>query len=107
MNKHKVGILSNYKTWCTPATIYFVFSMLMLIIVSVQNITGNSNILHIGSMKTIVPNVLLILLLKFVYIIFWTWILNLICRDGYPTISWLIVLIPVFISLLMLLFTVN
>lgn len=107
MNKNKSGIMAEFKQWCTPATVYFVFSMLVLIVVSVQNITGSPTTLHIGSVKTIVPNVLLVLILKFIYILFWTWILNLICKDGYPSISWLIILIPFFISLMMLLFTVN
>ena len=107
MNKNKSGIMAEFKHWCTPATVYFVFSMVILIVISVQNITGSPTVLHICNVKSFVPNVLLVLILKFLYILFWTWILNLICKDGYPSVSWLIILIPFFISLLMLLFTVN
>ena len=68
MSNHKVGIFSDFKKWCTPATVYFVLSMAALIIVSVQNITGSSTVLHIGRVKSQVPNVLVILVLKFIYI---------------------------------------
>jgi hypothetical protein len=41
------------------------------------------------------------------YILFWTWILNLMCRTGYASISWFLVVFPlvlffVLIGLMML-----
>jgi hypothetical protein len=35
-----------------------------------------------------------VFLVKIVYILFWTWILNLICKDGHTGIAWFLVLIP-------------
>jgi hypothetical protein len=82
------------KQLCTPSLIYFLISILGLIIVALQNISSNMNTLQLGSMRMHVPSLLLLFIVKLVYILFWTWILNLICKDGYPSISWLLILVP-------------
>jgi hypothetical protein len=82
------------KQLCTPALLYFLISILGLIIVALQNISSNMNTLQLGSMRMHVPSLLLLFIVKLIYILFWTWILNLICKDGYPSISWLLILIP-------------
>jgi len=58
-----------------------------------QNL-GNSNSYHIGNFSCRVPSTILIFTIKLIYILFWTWILNLICKDGHTGISWLLVLLP-------------
>lgn len=93
--------------WCTPASLYFAISMVSLIIIAAQNITGPNTVMRIGSIQTNVPNVLFLILLKFLFILFWTWILNLICKDGYSTISWIIVLVPLLMSVMIMLFAVS
>jgi hypothetical protein len=35
----------------------------------------------------------MIFIIKIVYVIFWTWVLNLICQQGYTPVSWLLVLL--------------
>jgi hypothetical protein len=59
----------------------------------VQNL-GNSNSYHVGSFSCRVPNTTVVFVAKFIYILFWTWILNLICKDGHTEISWLLILLP-------------
>lgn len=81
------------KELCTPALIYFVISIISLIIVLFQNL-GNRNSYNVGSFSCRVPDTLLVFLVKFIYILFWTYILNLICKDGHIGISWLLVLLP-------------
>lgn len=83
---------------CAPSLIYFVISMISLFLVFLQNL-GNNNSYRIGSFSCRVPNTMLVFIIKFIYILFWTYILNLICKDGHIGISWLIVLLP-WISLL-------
>jgi len=97
---------SQLKDLCTPAAVYFMLSMLGLIVVILHNL-GNTDILNFGTFKTKVPNTAAILISKFIYILFWTYILNLICKNGHSEISWFIILIPlilffVLIGLLML-----
>jgi hypothetical protein len=94
------------KELCTPAALYFIISIIGLIIILFQNL-HNTNSYNIGNFSCKVPNTFLVFFIKFIYIIFWTYILNLICRDGHNTISWLLVLFPwillfVIIGLLML-----
>ena len=94
------------KELCTPALIYFIISISSLLIVLLQNI-GNNNSYHIGNFSCRVPNTALVFVVKLIYVLFWTWVLNLICKDGHTTISWLLVLIPwlslfVMIGMLML-----
>jgi len=81
------------KDLCTPAALYFIISIIGLVIVMVQNL-GNSNSYNVGNFSCRVPNTALIFIIKFFYIIFWTYILNLICKDGHIGISWLLVLLP-------------
>ena len=78
---------------CTPSLIYFIISMFFLIIVFFQNL-GNTNNYTLGSFSCRVPNTTLLFIIKLIYILFWTYILNLICKDGYSGLSWLLVLFP-------------
>jgi len=81
------------KHLCPPAMVYFIISMIALLVAFVQNI-GNSNSYSLGSFSCQVPSTMLVFIIKFIYILFWTWVLNLICRDGHTGISWLLVLFP-------------
>lgn len=84
---------SKLKDLCSPALFYFVISMVMLIICGFQNM-GNRYIYRMGSMSARVSSTLFVFIVKFIYILFWTWILNLICGSGHPGIAWFLVLIP-------------
>jgi len=85
--------MSLFKKLCPPAMIYFVISIVGIILVMFQNI-GNVKSYNIGSFSMVVPNTLMVFVLKFVYVIFWTWILNLLCKGGFTVLSWLFVLFP-------------
>ena len=94
------------KELCTPAVIYFIISMVSLVMILLQNL-GNSNSYNMGSFSCRVPNTAMIFVVKLIYVLFWTYILNLICKDGHTGLSWLLVLFPwillfVIIGLLML-----
>jgi hypothetical protein len=81
------------KDLCTPSLLYFVISMISLVIVLLQNI-GNNGMYSVGSFSCRVPSTILVFIVKLIYILFWTWILNLICKDGYTNIAWFMVLLP-------------
>jgi hypothetical protein len=36
----------------------------------------------------------MIFVIKLIYILFWTWLLNIICRGGATAFAWLLVLLP-------------
>jgi hypothetical protein len=82
-----------FKELCSPAALYFIVSIFALLMILFQNL-GNSNSYHMGNFSCRVPSTTLIFIVKLIYILFWTWILNLICKDGHTGISWLLVLFP-------------
>ena len=96
-----MGFKRQFSNLCGPALFYFLVSMIAIILCILQNI-GRSNC-KIGNMN-IKGNKFLIFLVKIIFILFWTWVLALICRAGYRGISWFLVLFPfimmVFLSLL-------
>jgi len=96
----------SFNQLCAPSKVYFVVSILAVALILLQNI-GNQNSYHVGSFSCRVPSTILVFIVKMIYILFWTWVLNLICKDGHSGISWLLVLLPfillfVIIGLLML-----
>ena len=90
-----------FKSLCTPSSIYFIISMVFLFIVFIHNY-GNVNTYCLGDKHCNVSSTYLIFAVKFAYILFWTWILNLMCNAGSSGIAWFIVLIPLLIMFLML-----
>lgn len=95
-------LMSDFKSLCAPASFYFIVSMIFLIMMVFQNL-GNSRLFHLGNMTTTVTSTTILLILKFIYILFWTWIIQLICKDGHKGIAWFLVLVP-FILVFLLLF---
>jgi hypothetical protein len=78
---------------CTPSYIYFIISVLAIAISAIQNL-GNNRKYNLGSFSCRVPSCITVFIMKIVYILFWTWILNLMCRDGHSGIAWFFVLLP-------------
>ncbi len=78
---------------CTPAYIYFMLSVIMIVISAFQNM-GNNGRYTLGMFSCLVPSCLLVFAIKVLYILFWTWILNLMCKDGHSNIAWLLILLP-------------
>ena len=92
---------TNMKELCNPAAIYFVISIIALVMVLFQNL-GNQNSYTVGSFSCRVPSTILVFIVKLIYILFWTWILNLICKDGHTGVSWLLVLLPFILLFVMM-----
>ena len=93
--------IAGLRNLCTPAYIYLVISMMLLVVMYIQN-RNNVDVYCLGAYECDVTNVTAIFLVKFVYILFWTWILNLICKSGSPSIAWLLLLLPVILFFLLI-----
>jgi len=98
--------LVGLKNLCTPAYLYLVINIFALCIIAYQNY-GNVTTYCVGSFDCNVNNVYLIFVIKFIYVLFWTWILNILCSYGYTGLSWILFLIPfilmfIFISYIMI-----
>ncbi len=91
----------NIRNWCTPAYFYFIISIIAIFIMSIQNY-GNTNIYCLGDYTCGVTSTFLIFVIKVLYILFWTWILNLLCKNGYESVSWFLFLLPYVIMFIMI-----
>jgi hypothetical protein len=80
-----------FKELCTPAKFYFILATISYILMLGQNINSNGRF-YLGSYSC-PHNTSMILFLNAIYILLWTWILNLICTVN-KNISWIIVLFP-------------
>jgi hypothetical protein len=78
---------------CTPAYIYLVISIISILVIGIQNM-GNANAYCLGSYSCYTKNKVTIFIMKIIYVLFFTWILNILCKSGYETVSWVLVLLP-------------
>jgi hypothetical protein len=90
------------KELCTPAALYFVLSMVTIVIVFIQNL-GNTNRYRIGNYSCRVTSTTLLFIVKIIYVLFWTYVLNLICKDGHRELSWILLFLPFFVFMLLVL----
>jgi hypothetical protein len=82
-----------YKKICPPALFFFVLSMIGFFYLLIQNL-ANLGVYKFGQYSILVPSLAIIYICKLVYIFFWTYVLNLICKDGNTLLSWVLVLLP-------------
>ena len=81
------------KKLCKPAYLYFILSFLSLTVLAIQNY-GQNSVYCVGCYSCNVSSVISIFLTKALYIVFWTWLLNKLCKMGFSSISWFLVLFP-------------
>lgn len=89
-------MLKSIKQMCAPAYVYLVISAIALIALIFQN-AENTNSYCVGIYECEVPDVATLFIAKGIYVIFWTFVLNSICK-GNPkhgtNIAWFLVIIP-------------
>jgi hypothetical protein len=93
--------LATIKKLCTPAQIYFYISLAVLLFLVLQNL-GNTQIFCIGDYECDVNNTWVIIFLKVVYILFWTYILNLICKNGHTKLAWFLLILPFLLAFVLI-----
>jgi len=86
-------LLDSIKYLCKPAYVYLVISILATVVLMFQN-SGNQSTYCVGNFECSVPSTPLVFLVKIMYIAFWTFVLNSICRAGHKQIAWFLVLLP-------------
>jgi hypothetical protein len=84
---------------CTPSILYFIISIFILIIIGLNNL-NQSDKLCLGVIECNVGNNVFIFLLNALYILFWTFILDLMCKNGWSDLSWFIFLLPFILVIL-------
>jgi hypothetical protein len=76
---------NNKPAVCAPAMLYLILSVIALISMAFNNCMG------------------ICLLFKVLFVVIWIWFLNFLCTQGYTTISWILVLLPFIMFILMIL----
>ena len=74
---------------CTPAMIYLILAIIQVISGLVY---GTMHLLTVGALMLIVV------------ILLWTWLLDFVCKAGYPIISWILVILPILLMTLAILY---
>jgi len=77
-------IIKMLKSLCTPAFIYFLIGTFSLII----------SFISILFRKDFTFNTFFVFSINVVTILFWTWLLNLICKNGHTDVSWFLLILP-------------
>lgn len=103
MNK----ILNQVQKLCQPAQVYFIISVVSFLAMLMQNCSGSTSY-KIGTFEAASPcHPANFFIIKALYILAWTYGLNYLCKNGFKTVSWAIVLLPLlgmFIGIGMLMF---
>ena len=93
--------ITGLRKLCTPSMVYLVISISAMVVMFIQNY-GYTNTYCLGSYQCDVSSTVLIFVIKLLYVLFWTWILNLICGAGAPGVAWFLVLLPFILMFIML-----
>jgi hypothetical protein len=101
-------VLYDLNKLCTPAQLYLFITLFSLVIMIFQNVGTYSNVLCVGTYKCHnAPNKSLLVFIKLIYISFWTFVLQMICKGGYKNFAWFLVLLPIVLFMLLLIFALG
>ena len=96
--------MKRIQSLCNPAMFYLVISGISFLFILFQNL-NNPNEYCVGNMKCNTENKGIVFIGKVVYILFWTWLLDLMCKGGYTNVAWFILFLPfIFLFILIALF---
>lgn len=87
-------MLKQIQRLCTPAKVYFFISVLSLLFMVISNI-GNNRSFCMGNYECPVDNINWIYLIKVIYVLITTIVLESLCKNGYSAISWFLVFFPI------------
>jgi len=79
---------------CDPAFYYLLLSLVIISVIAIQNYGQGFNYC-VGMQSCPSSNTVMIFVVKILYVLAWTCVLNLLCNNGYKTISWVLVLFPI------------
>ena len=88
-----MNIVKSVRRLCSPAYVYLVLSVISIVVLMFQN-AGNTSTFCIGSYDCPVSSTGLVFAGQVLYVAFWTFVLNAICKAGYKNFSWFLVLVP-------------
>lgn len=83
--------------FCAPAKTYLYISVFAFAILGFQfafrlNSLSLEDVVCNGKCSN--TNLFIFVVVEIAAVLFWTWILNIICKDGYPSVAWFLVIAP-------------
>lgn len=85
---------------CVPAFAYLVLSTVSFLSLLAQNLRDSKRFC-MGQLSCQVPHVALVLLGKIIYIAFWTWAINALCKSGHMRLAWTVLFLPIILFFVM------
>ena len=81
--------------FCTPAKLYFIISLILLVISLYYDLTRNDkDKICLGKLSCKLENKPVFYILNVLFILLWAFVLNLLCRFGWSRLSWFLFLFP-------------
>ena len=81
--------------FCTPAKLYFIISLILLVISLYYDLTRNDkDKICLGKLSCKLENKPVFYVLNVLFILLWAFVLNLLCRFGWSRLSWFLFLFP-------------
>jgi hypothetical protein len=101
-----MDVANRIRALCTPALVFFVISVISLLLMIFDNIE-NTHSYCFGNVSCNVANTSMVFIVKIVFIVVWTWFLDILCSRGYERVSWFIVLLPYIFMFMILVFVAS
>ena len=80
---------------CTPAKLYFIISLILLVISFYYDVTRNEkDKICLGKLSCKLESKTIFYVLNILFILLWAFILNLLCSFGWSKLSWFLFLFP-------------
>ena len=101
--------MKTFKKLCKPSQFYLFISLTSIVVMLMQNLSDSSKYC-VGDFECDLPyHNIFVFLSKIAYIIVWTIIFDSLCKNGYKSLAWAIILVPVMLmfALIGLLFFVG
>ena len=81
------------KALCTPAYIYLVISIIAIVVAMFQNVGRTRSYAFCGYTVN-VDNTGAVFLIQGIVVVFWTIVLDSLCKNGFTQLSWLLLALP-------------
>ena len=85
---------------CSPAKVFLFIELLLVLTMTYQNWGYSDYMLCFGDYTCDVDNKKILLIPKLLYIAFWTFILDLMCKNGYKNFAWMLLFLPVILFII-------
>lgn len=86
---------------CPPAMLYLILSVISISVLFHQNYKEPSNYCVGKYTAKSLCNNKVYFLFKIIYVIFWLYVLQKLCKNGYTTLSWILVLLPIIVMFIL------